>query len=255
MDIADATIVGETYWSYSGFFGPAQSIFNVLVAIPSIAVGVRRLHDINKSGWWLCLSLTVIGLIPLTYWLCNASDNGSNNYGKDSFENSKHTVYKEIPTWVKYFLIPAGSLIFMALLILGLLFGTGIILESKVYKGIELSDSHKRELINSGIIGEDDKIIYFYSEGIFSITESGQLITNDKLVMYQKNNDGLLKKYKMLLGNVKAVELIEKGSNWSDSHYKIIGNKNANFENIEILLSAEYGRDKEFINEIKKRIK
>ena len=40
--------------------GFAQMAFALALLIPSIAIGVRRLHDINMSGWWL-----LIGLIPI----------------------------------------------------------------------------------------------------------------------------------------------------------------------------------------------
>ena len=29
---------------------------------------MRRLHDVNRSGWWLLIALTLIGIIPLLYW-------------------------------------------------------------------------------------------------------------------------------------------------------------------------------------------
>ena len=38
---------------------------------PSIAAASRRLHDINKSGWWQLIALTIIGLIPLIIWLAS----------------------------------------------------------------------------------------------------------------------------------------------------------------------------------------
>ena len=50
--------------------------------IPYISVTVRRLHDVGKSGWWIFISL-----IPLAGWiwgillLCQASDEGENEYG------------------------------------------------------------------------------------------------------------------------------------------------------------------------------
>ena len=46
-----------------------NGIFSLLTLIPSIAVAARRLHDVNKSGWWQLLMLTIIGIFPLIYWL------------------------------------------------------------------------------------------------------------------------------------------------------------------------------------------
>ena len=46
-----------------------NGIFSLLTLIPSIAVAARRLHDVNKSGWWQLLMITIIGIFPLVYWL------------------------------------------------------------------------------------------------------------------------------------------------------------------------------------------
>jgi uncharacterized membrane protein YhaH (DUF805 family) len=62
------------------------SIFGLIVGLglllPSRAVGVRRLHDINRSGWWLLLGLIpLVGAIILIVWFCQDSDRGPNQYG------------------------------------------------------------------------------------------------------------------------------------------------------------------------------
>jgi uncharacterized membrane protein YhaH (DUF805 family) len=46
-----------------------NGMFSLLTLIPSVAVATRRLHDVNKSGWWQLLMLTIIGIFPLIYWL------------------------------------------------------------------------------------------------------------------------------------------------------------------------------------------
>ena len=50
---------------------------------PLVAVGIRRLHDIGKSGWWLLITLTGIGNILLLYWFILPSENGKNIYNKN----------------------------------------------------------------------------------------------------------------------------------------------------------------------------
>jgi len=57
-------------------------ISNFIFLIPEVAVSIRRLHDINKSGWWILLTLTIIGIIPLTYFYCIKGDDGANDYGQ-----------------------------------------------------------------------------------------------------------------------------------------------------------------------------
>ena len=62
-------------------------IFQVGIVIPSVAIVARRLHDINKSGWWYLIIFTIIGVIPVIYWLCKAGDDGENNYGFNPLKN------------------------------------------------------------------------------------------------------------------------------------------------------------------------
>jgi uncharacterized membrane protein YhaH (DUF805 family) len=43
---------------------PVALLFYVGTLVPSVAVGIRRLHDTNRSGWWL-----LVGLVPFIGWL------------------------------------------------------------------------------------------------------------------------------------------------------------------------------------------
>ncbi len=49
--------------------------------IPGLAVLVRRLHDINRSGWWWLISLVPFGGVVLLIFACIDSDPGPNQYG------------------------------------------------------------------------------------------------------------------------------------------------------------------------------
>ena len=58
--------------------------YAVAVVVPSIAVTIRRLHDINKSGWYYFVSfIPFIGSIILLIWLCTEGTLGPNQYGAD----------------------------------------------------------------------------------------------------------------------------------------------------------------------------
>lgn len=63
---------------------PLNSIFSLLTLLPSLAVGARRLHDIDRTGWRQLLALTLIGLIPLIYWFVQPSQAGANRFGNDA---------------------------------------------------------------------------------------------------------------------------------------------------------------------------
>lgn len=57
-------------------------VYYLGVLVPSIAVSVRRLHDVGKSGWFLLLALIpIVGAIVLIVWAATDSQRGSNQYG------------------------------------------------------------------------------------------------------------------------------------------------------------------------------
>ena len=59
-----------------------STLFQMAIFVPSLAVGVRRLHHIGKSGWWqLLYFVLIIGWIPLIIFLCQDSDIGDNEFG------------------------------------------------------------------------------------------------------------------------------------------------------------------------------
>lgn len=62
--------------------GLFTGLYGLAVLLPSLAVSVRRLHDVGKSGLWVLLSLIpVIGLIILIVFFCESGDEGENEYG------------------------------------------------------------------------------------------------------------------------------------------------------------------------------
>ncbi|QCD52101.1 DUF805 domain-containing protein [Campylobacter sp. RM16192] len=72
--IIDTTINSAIFYTIS-----ALALF-----LPTIAVSVRRLHDINKSGWFYLLFLIpVIGAIILLIWFTKRGTIGPNQFGDD----------------------------------------------------------------------------------------------------------------------------------------------------------------------------
>ena len=70
-------------WLYSN---KSLNIFSLVTLLPSLAVSVRRLHDIGKSGWNLLWGfLPIIGWIVLLVYFCTDSQQ-SNKWGKNPKE-------------------------------------------------------------------------------------------------------------------------------------------------------------------------
>jgi uncharacterized membrane protein YhaH (DUF805 family) len=62
---------------------PFVSIFILVTFLPSLAVSVRRLHDIDRTGWWMLLSLTSIGIVVPIWWALGMGTPGPNRFGPD----------------------------------------------------------------------------------------------------------------------------------------------------------------------------
>jgi uncharacterized membrane protein YhaH (DUF805 family) len=65
-----------------GFGGVLSGIYGLAVLLPGIAVGIRRLHDTSKSGWWLLLVfIPLVGAIVLIVFWATEGVRGANDYG------------------------------------------------------------------------------------------------------------------------------------------------------------------------------
>ena len=62
--------------------GVLAGIYCLAVLLPGIAVSVRRLHDTNRSGWWMLIALVpLVGAIVLLVFMVQDSQPGDNQYG------------------------------------------------------------------------------------------------------------------------------------------------------------------------------
>jgi uncharacterized membrane protein YhaH (DUF805 family) len=78
FNIIDA-VIGS---GMGGGIGVIGLIYSLAVLVPGLAVGVRRLHDTNKTGWWLLIGLIpLVGIIVLIVFFATDGLPGSNRYG------------------------------------------------------------------------------------------------------------------------------------------------------------------------------
>ena len=84
-----ASLVGSVFdvalfgYQFAAVASPISGVVSLALLIPSLAVGARRLHDIDRTGWWQLLGLTGIGFILLLVWWCLRGTPGSNRFGSD----------------------------------------------------------------------------------------------------------------------------------------------------------------------------
>jgi uncharacterized membrane protein YhaH (DUF805 family) len=84
-----STIISVVINVISNIFSDKQNIiglvYSLAVFIPGLAVSVRRLHDIGKSGWMILINLIpLVGFIWFIVLACKDSNPGENKYGPNS---------------------------------------------------------------------------------------------------------------------------------------------------------------------------
>jgi len=81
-------ISASVFGSASDEAGPLESVYQLAWLCPGIALGVRRLHDIGRNGWWLLVALTGVGVIVLIVWACRRGDTEANAWGPPPGDSS-----------------------------------------------------------------------------------------------------------------------------------------------------------------------
>jgi uncharacterized membrane protein YhaH (DUF805 family) len=67
---------------------PIGQLVGLLLLLPNLAVAVRRLHDTDRSGWWLLIGLIpLLGFLILLFWLTRAGTPGENRFGAKPAES------------------------------------------------------------------------------------------------------------------------------------------------------------------------
>ena len=77
-----------------GEFGLLSNIWSLAVFLPSLAAGARRLHDTDRSGWWMLISfLPLIGLIVLIVFFAQKGTDGPNRFGADPLRGDRAAAF------------------------------------------------------------------------------------------------------------------------------------------------------------------
>ena len=108
-------------------YGPFFVIVALATLLPSLAVSVRRLHDVGKSGWYYFITLIpIIGAIWILVLFCTKGEKGSNKYGSEPKNESEEISKTLVPMGQKIAfglgmlanqMFPAALGIFMVVLV------------------------------------------------------------------------------------------------------------------------------------------
>ena len=80
--VVDRMVFGASMASPTGIYGPTYALVVLANLIPSLSAGFRRLHDTNRSAWWMLIGLIpLLGGIVLLVFYCLPGTPGPNRFG------------------------------------------------------------------------------------------------------------------------------------------------------------------------------
>ncbi len=123
--------------------------------------------------------------------------------------------YKASKSWLPWLLTPFIALVGV-IIVYGTLMVFGQVVPTHVMPGSKVPDEYRVVLEANEIIKKDEKIIYFYSEGISSILEGGNLLMEDRVIGYETLEEEL-SVYSGKYSELEYIEIETKGDFLNDS--------------------------------------
>jgi hypothetical protein len=159
-------------------------------------------------------------------------------------------------SFVSTFKIAAFAVILLALgglVVLGFLQDTGLAPSDRVVAAAEIPAQHRQSLVDAGIIAPDETIEYFYSGGILSVLESGNILTDRRVIVYDRTDkDSRINIYAISNQDIVSVEKVRPGDAMNYAVYRVMGRGEVNW--LELWLPHEHGDADRFVAAVEKKI-
>jgi len=245
---------------YLGLWNDPAMFFDIIL-IFGCAVGMLRYS--RSAAIVICvyfiLSKIVIGLetgkisgigmaLVFVYYFGRAIQ-GTFVYHR--IQKEQNPDYRSAPKWMYYVGIPSGLLVLLVVGF-GILTMTGVFPSTEVSSGSKMRQKDRSLLIETGIVQPKEDIRYFYSDGFLSILEDGNVLTDQRLIRYVRDNTNGLKVYEFMFDEIAQVKLIEQGNAINPSIYEVRSFREDAW--VRLSLSTEGGGDVAFIEALRNDI-
>lgn len=157
--------------------------------------------------------------------------------------------YRAAPRWTYFVGAPIAGLFVLAVGF-GLATEMGVLPSTTVIPGERLSSSDRDWLRAQGVLTPDEKLELFYSTGLFSIREHGNLLTDKRVVVYQVW-EGEFLQFGAAFQAIESVEMIQVGDLTSDTIAVV---RTRQGEEFTLVLSAEERGDTLFLGALRKKL-
>ncbi len=158
--------------------------------------------------------------------------------------------YVAAAKWTFWVGIPL-LVIVVILFFFGALSMTDMAPSTEVVRGSDVTQEDRQLLIDNGILYDDESIDYFYSYGLLSVLEGGNILSDRAVITYWVDENDQTQIYELTFPEIDYVELVQEGSLLQDAWYRVHGFGEDNWFIIE--LSVENDGHLDFLNALRRK--
>lgn len=166
-------------------------------------------------------------------------------------EKENNPDYKP-PSALTYIIAIPSVILVVVLVGFSLMSVTGIVPATRVQSAGEIVSSDIAILKDNGVISAEDTVEFFYSQGLSSILESGNVLTQDRVILYFTDENSELQVYEIFLDQITEIVLESQGSAIDDSVYKVKTRDPDLW--LRLFLSSEQKGDRKFVKALRDKI-
>jgi hypothetical protein len=145
---------------------------------------------------------------------------------------------------------------FGVLVLVGVVFGilmeVGVVPSDRVLQGKDIPADQYQVLKTEGIIEDGEVVEYFYSEGLLSVREGGSILTDKRVIAYEKNNDEGIELYQIFHEDISSIEMTQEGDTLNFAVYTVNGEQDGDW--LDLWLPHEYGDGEKFAAAVRAKI-
>lgn len=190
-----------------------------------------------------------IGMALIFLYFYGKAAQGAFVYHK--LEKAENPDYQAATKWT-YILGVPFVLVATVLIAFAMMSITGITPSTRVQSAGEIKSDDIATLVNHGIVSSGDKVEYFYSQGLSSVLESGNILTDDRVILYFTDENAELQIYEIFVNEITDVSMETQGDSFSDSVYKISTENPERW--LKLFLSVEQKGDRKFVEALQRKV-
>ena len=263
-----ALLVGITLMAGAadGVYGLLRDPMNLLDVALVVGLGVGTLKKSRAAAialvaYWLIASLSIVQAggvsmiaavalrLVFLYFFARAVQ-GTFVYHR--IEKATNAEYKPPPKLMYWIGIPAAALA-VAFMTLGLLAESDMVPPTTTISGAEIPDHFRVQLVETGVLMPDESIEYFYSSGVLSVLEEGNVLTDRRVLVYWRNEEDGIDQYDMYFDEIAEVRVLHNGQGLELSEFQVTGHDPELW--LILQLAPDGAGDKRFLRALRRKVR